>query len=42
MIVNQPLELTGTTGKFDVTVNVYGGGYSGKLEQSVMVFQELY
>ena len=25
MIVNQPLELTGTAGKFDVTVNVYGG-----------------
>ena len=30
MIVNQPLELTGTTGKFDVTVNVKGGGYSGQ------------
>ena len=30
MIVNQPLELTGTTGKFDVSVNVYGGGYTGQ------------
>lgn len=30
MIVNQPLELTNTTDKFDVTVNVYGGGYSGQ------------
>ena len=30
MIVNQPLELTGTTGKFDVIVNVNGGGYSGQ------------
>ena len=28
MIVNQPLELTGTAGKFDVNVNVYGGGYT--------------
>ena len=30
MIVNQPLELTNTKDKFDVTVNVYGGGYSGQ------------
>ena len=30
MIVNQPLELTGTTGKFDVIVNVFGGGYTGQ------------
>ena len=29
-IVNQPLELTGTKDKFDVTVNVYGGGYAGQ------------
>jgi small subunit ribosomal protein S9 len=29
-IVNQPLELTGTKDKFDVSVNVYGGGYSGQ------------
>ena len=30
MIVNQPLELTNTKDKFDVRVNVYGGGYSGQ------------
>ena len=30
MIVNQPLELTGTKDKFDVKVNVNGGGYSGQ------------
>jgi small subunit ribosomal protein S9 len=30
MIVNQPLELTGTLGKFDVTVNVNGGGISAQ------------
>ena len=30
MIVNQPLELTNTKDKFDVTVNVHGGGYSGQ------------
>ena len=30
MIVNQPLELTTTQDKFDVSVNVYGGGYSGQ------------
>lgn len=30
MIVNQPLELTNTTDKFDIKVNVYGGGYSGQ------------
>ena len=29
-IVNQPLELTGTAGKFDVIVNVKGGGYTGQ------------
>ena len=27
-IVNQPLELTGTAGKFDVIVNVKGGGFT--------------
>ena len=26
MIVNQPFELTGTTGQYDVVVNVGGGG----------------
>jgi len=30
MIVNQPLELTETKSKFDVIVNVYGGGVSGQ------------
>ncbi|MBO4554419.1 MAG: 30S ribosomal protein S9 [Clostridia bacterium] len=29
-IVNQPLVATGTTDKFDVFVNVKGGGYSGQ------------
>jgi small subunit ribosomal protein S9 len=29
-IVNQPLELTNTTGKFDVVVNVKGGGIAGQ------------
>ena len=29
-IVNQPLELTGTAGKFDVIVNVQGGGFTGQ------------
>ncbi len=30
LIVRQPLELTNTTGKFDVVVNVGGGGVSGQ------------
>ena len=30
LIVRQPLELTGTLGKFDIKVNVYGGGYTGQ------------
>ena len=30
MVVNQPLELTATTDKFDVSVNVKGGGYTGQ------------
>ena len=30
VIVNQPLVLTGTKEKFDVLVNVYGGGYTGQ------------
>ena len=30
LIVNQPLELTGTKDKFDVLVNVHGGGYTGQ------------
>ena len=30
VIVKQPLELTGTTDKFDVLVNVHGGGFTGQ------------
>ncbi|MCD4689326.1 MAG: 30S ribosomal protein S9 [Desulfuromonadaceae bacterium] len=30
MIVNQPLELTENAGKFDINVNVSGGGPSGQ------------
>ncbi len=30
LIVRQPLELTNTTDKFDVLVNVYGGGFTGQ------------
>ena len=30
LIVRQPLELTGTTGKFDVRINVFGGGFTGQ------------
>ncbi len=30
LIVRQPLELTGTTSKFDVKANVFGGGYTGQ------------
>ncbi|AWZ49502.1 30S ribosomal protein S9 [Hathewaya limosa] len=30
VIINQPLELTGTKEKFDVLVNVHGGGISGQ------------
>ena len=29
-MINQPLELTSTKGKFDVKVNVKGGGFSGQ------------
>ena len=29
-IVNQPLELTGNTTKYDVVVNVKGGGFTGQ------------
>ena len=29
VIVNQPLVLTGTKDKFDVLVNVHGGGFTG-------------
>ena len=30
LIIRQPLEVTGTTGKFDVLVNVCGGGTTGQ------------
>ena len=30
MVVRSPLELTETLGQFDVTVNVYGGGFTGQ------------
>jgi small subunit ribosomal protein S9 len=30
VIVNQPLVLTGTKEKFDVLVNVHGGGFTGQ------------
>ena len=30
IIVRQPLELTGMTSKFDVRVNVHGGGFTGQ------------
>ena len=30
MIVRDPLKLTGTLDKFDVLVNVYGGGFTGQ------------
>jgi len=28
----QPFELTGTKGKYDATINVNGGGYTGQVE----------
>ena len=31
MIVTQPLELTNTVGRYDITVNVRGGGFSGQV-----------
>jgi len=30
VIVKQPFEVTGTEGKYDVQVNVYGGGFTGQ------------
>ena len=30
VVVRQPLELTGTLGRFDVSVNVKGGGFTGQ------------
>jgi len=31
MIVAQPLELTNTAGRYDILINVKGGGYSGQV-----------
>jgi small subunit ribosomal protein S9 len=31
MIITQPLELTNSVGRYDITVNVKGGGYSGQV-----------
>ena len=30
LIVNQPFEVTGTAGKFDIVATVVGGGFSGQ------------
>ena len=30
VVVRQPLEATGTNGKFDIIVNVQGGGFTGQ------------
>jgi small subunit ribosomal protein S9 len=30
MVIDQPLELTESVGKFDISVNVCGGGHSGQ------------
>ena len=30
LIVNQPLEVTGNVGKYDIVANVTGGGFSGQ------------
>lgn len=30
LIVRQPLELTGVAGRYDVLVNVHGGGFTGQ------------
>ena len=40
VIVRQPLALTETEGKFDVIVNVRGGGYTGQAGAIRMAFPE--
>ena len=40
VVVKQPLVLTETADKYDVIVNVHGGGYTGQLVLSDMVSQE--
>ena len=42
VIVRQPLVATGTTDKFDVIVNVHGGGYTGQAGAIRTVSQELF
>lgn len=42
VVVKQPLVLTETADKYDVIVNVHGGGYTGQLVLSDMVSQELF
>ena len=37
VVVRQPLAATDNTEKFDVLVNVHGGGFTGQAELSVMV-----
>ncbi len=32
MVINQPLKLTHATGKFDIKINVQGGGIAGQAE----------
>ncbi len=32
LIINQPFELTSTRGKYDLQVNVLGGGFNGQAE----------
>ena len=36
LIVNQPLELTETKDKYDILVNVIGGGFSGQAGASAV------
>ena len=42
LIVNQPLVLTGTKEKFDILVNVHGGGYTGQAGAIRHGISELY
>ena len=40
-LLDKPLEETGASDKFDIIVNVHGGGISGRYVQFVMVSPEL-
>jgi small subunit ribosomal protein S9 len=42
MIVNQPFDAVGATGRFDVYATVKGGGLSGRRVRFVMVFRALW